>query len=41
MINFVTKEDRIGFEINRKAAERVGIEFQSKLLRVAIKVVEE
>ncbi len=41
MINFVAKEERIRFEINRLAAERVGIKIRAKLLRVAERVVEE
>ena len=39
MINFTTKKDRVGFEINRAAAEHVGIKFRSRLLRVATLVV--
>ena len=39
MVNFIMKENRVRFEINREAAERVGIKFRSKLLRVAERVV--
>jgi len=41
MISFVTKKDTVGFEINKRAAERVGIKLRSKLLRVATRIVEE
>ncbi len=40
MINFVTRENSVGFEINRGAAERVGIKLRSRLLRVADRIVE-
>ncbi len=40
MVNFLSKGNRIGFEINKTAAERVGIKFRSKLLRVAERIVE-
>ncbi len=40
MIDLVKKKDTIKFEINMAAAERVGIKFRSKLLRVAARVVE-
>ncbi len=39
MINFLIKENRVGFEINTSAAESVGIKFRSKLLRVAQRIV--
>jgi len=35
IINFVTVENRIGFEINIKAAERSGLKISSKLLNLA------
>ncbi len=41
MVNLLTEENRVVFEINRVAAERVGIKFRSKLLRVAVRVVED
>ncbi len=41
MINFVRKKNKVSFEINKAAAERVGIKFRSKLLRVATLVVED
>ena len=41
MVNFIMKENRVRFEINRDAAERVGVTFRSKLLRVAERVVED
>ena len=41
MINFITQENKVGFEINRTAAESAGIRFRSKLLRVAIRVIED
>lgn len=39
MINFVIRENRVEFEINRNAAEQVGIKLSSKLLRLAIHVI--
>ena len=41
MINLTTKKDRVRFEINKAAAEHVGIKFRSRLLRVASRVVED
>ncbi len=35
MINFVLENDRVQFEVNRKAAEQVGLKISSKLLSVA------
>jgi YfiR/HmsC-like len=35
MINFVLENDRVRFEINRKAAEQAGLKISSKLLSVA------
>jgi hypothetical protein len=37
MINFTTRDDHVRFEINDKAAERVGLKISSKLLNLAIK----
>jgi hypothetical protein len=37
MINFVLENDRIRFEINNTAAEKVGLKLSSKLLTLAIK----
>ncbi len=39
MIHLFTKQNRIVFGINKSKAERVGIKFRSKLLRVAVRVV--
>ncbi len=39
MINFLIKGNRVGFEINKSAAESVGIKFRSKLLRIAQRIV--
>ncbi len=39
MIHIFTKQNRVIFEINTSVAERVGIKFRSKLLRVAVRVV--
>ena len=39
IVNFVMKKDQLRFEINKGAAERVGIKFPSKLLRVAERIV--
>ncbi len=41
MINLVKKKNEIKFEINKASAERAGIKFHSKLLRLAIRVVED
>lgn len=41
MINFITKKNKVGFEINRTAAEHAEIRFRSKLLRLAIRVIED
>lgn len=41
MINLVTKKNTVGFEINRAAAERVGIKLRSKLLRLAVRIVDQ
>lgn len=38
MINFVINQGRIGFTINRTLAKTTGIEFSSKMLRLAVKV---
>jgi hypothetical protein len=35
MINFVLENDRVQFEVNRKAAEQAGLKISSKLLSVA------
>lgn len=40
MINFVLRQNKIRFEINRGAANRAGIKLSSKLLRVAVRVIE-
>lgn len=37
MINFILRDDRIRFEINNTAAEKVGLKLSSKLLILAIK----
>lgn len=39
MINFVLENSRVQFEVNRKAAEQVGLKISSKLLSVAKLVV--
>lgn len=41
MINFVMEDDRTGFEINRYNSHPVNIELSFKLLRVAVRVMEE
>ena len=41
MINFVTEGNKVAFVINRAAAERVGIGFRYRLLRLATQVVEK
>ena len=38
VINFLTVEDRVRFDINRKAAERNGLQLRSQLLGVARRV---
>lgn len=40
MINFVIKNNRVEFEINKNAAQQVGIKLSSKLLRLAIHVID-
>jgi hypothetical protein len=39
MINFVLENDRVQFEVNRKAAEQAGLKISSKLLSVAKSVI--
>ncbi len=39
MIHIFKMQNRVVFEINKAAAERVNIKFRSKLLRVAVRVV--
>jgi uncharacterized protein DUF4154 len=41
MINFVVKRNRLMFEINNAVAARSGIKIRSKLLRLAVRVVED
>jgi hypothetical protein len=40
IINFVRENDRVQFEVNRKAAEQAGLKVSSKLLNVAKLVIE-
>jgi hypothetical protein len=40
MVNFVTEESKVRFEINERAAQRAGLKISSKLLRLATVVVE-
>jgi hypothetical protein len=35
MITFVREEDKLRFEINSTAAERVGLKFSAQLLKLA------
>ncbi len=39
MIHIFSKQNRVVFEINKAVAERAGIKFRSKLLRIAVRVV--
>lgn len=39
MINFITEENKVKFEINISSAERAKITFRSKLLRLATRVI--
>lgn len=39
VINFVTVEDRVGFEVSMEAAERSGLRLSSRMLGVARRVV--
>ena len=39
MINFVLENNRVQFEVNRKAAEQAGLKISSKLLSVAKLVI--
>jgi len=41
MINFVSRDGKVNFEINKSAAERTGIKIRSKLLRVSIRVITD
>lgn len=41
MINLVVMGDRVRFEVNKTAAERTGIKLRSRLLRLAIRILEE
>jgi len=40
-VNFVVVEGRLRFEINRRAADRAGLQISSELLKLAILVEEE
>jgi len=40
MINFVLENDRVRFEVNNKAAAAAGLKISSKLLALAIRVIE-
>lgn len=40
MINFVLENQRVRFEVNRKAAEQAGLKVSSKLLNIAKSVIE-
>lgn len=40
MVNFVTEESKVRFEINEQAVERAGLKISSKLLRLATSVVD-
>ncbi len=39
MVNFLSREGSVNFEINKSSAAEVGIKFRSKLLRVADRIV--
>ncbi len=39
IINFVMKDDRMGFEINKTSADLSGFIFRSKLLRIASRII--
>jgi hypothetical protein len=39
IINFVLEDDRVHFEVNRKAADQAGLKISSKLLRLAKRVI--
>jgi len=41
MITFVKNKGKVGFAINRTIAQKLGIDFSSKMLRLATKVVED
>ena len=41
MINLVTQGNKIKFEVNTAAADRAGIKFRAKLLRLAVRIVRE
>ena len=39
MINFVVKNDKIGFEINKRATDKAGLKLSSQLLKLAKSVI--
>jgi hypothetical protein len=41
MIALLLNKESMKFEINRAAAERVGIKFRSRLLRLAVRIIGE
>ncbi|MCX5637000.1 MAG: YfiR family protein, partial [Planctomycetota bacterium] len=41
MINFITEESKVRFEINDSAAKKSGLQISSKLLSLAKKVIME
>lgn len=41
IINFLTEEDRVRFDVNTAAAKRAKLAFRAKLLRLAKRVLEE
>jgi len=41
MIEFVAREGKIRFEVNRAAAERAHVTLSSELLKVAVKVIDD
>jgi len=41
MIIFVKNKGKVGFAINRTTAQKIGIDFSSKMLRLATSVVED
>ncbi len=41
IINFVTKQDKLRFEINNRVAQKEKITIRSKLLRLAIRVIQD
>ncbi|MCP4215906.1 MAG: YfiR family protein, partial [bacterium] len=38
---FIMQKNNVRFEVNKKTADDVGIKLRSKLLRVAVRIIED